>query len=787
MIVLAGCRGRTPTPPPATPGPGGAEPVIAQDSAVIEPASGGAILLENGAEVTLPKQALSAPATVTLGVAERTPAVPIPRSLLGNAYQLAIEGAEITGVALIKLPLPPDVAPDQFAVAPYRWNGTTWERINGRVVGDSFQFGASKPAIYALQGQWNLADATLALIRPQTPAGQLTAPLAVAGQYRYSALPVLQDGLVLARLTLKQDTSGGAGRVSGNDALDKTVAEVTLRFKPDPAQPRGRIDFSHVFDLKPADLDLAPGATTRLYASLTVDDAVTPTRRLSTGLEYAQILSIQAVGMEIVRPALAAEGQSNLRWHVRLNGQTLETVSAAETRLALGDILARGGLGEYRFVLEVEDAGTWTPVSNEVTVQLALPSSATPLVAQAPGAQGTQIAIPIPGSDNTPPANGGAPATPTRRPTPSGSTQGGQASPTPSATPAAQVATATPTRPAWASTFWADRYTLTAGECTTLHWQVENVISVYLDGVSVTGNETRQVCPAQTMSYLLRVTTAAGTQDRTVTITVTSGAQAAIEFTADSYQITAGECTTLRWRVTDVRAVYLNNEGVAGEATRQVCPAATSDYELRVESNAGVVTTKRITILVLEGSSAAIRFWSEQYTLRAGTCTTLHWRVQNVREVYLDDVGQPGVGSSQACPAGNQFYTLRVVNNAGESITREISLEAGDPELGSGEVIAQGVVSAVSRATDLDPTTLGDQTGYLLTIDGINPLFTTTAGWTSTVVSLRVLDGYTQIGVGGPVDWPINAGQQVEFRAVCENSTCTLQIALNSYLFLRSE
>lgn len=785
LAALAGCRGKTPTPPAATPDAGAVEPIVAQGVAVFEPAAGGTVVLENGAEVTVPKQALSAQATVSLGVAERAPAVPIPRSLLGNAYQFAVEGAEITGVALIKLPLPSDVTADQFGVAPYRWNGTTWERINGRVVGDSIQFGASAPAIYALQGQWSLADATLTLIRPQTPADQLTTPLAVAGQYRYSALPALQDGLVLAHVALKQDTSGGAGRVSGNEALDKTVAEVTLRFKPDPAQARGRIDFSHVFNLKPEDLDLAPGATTRLYASLVVDDAAAPTRRLSIGLEYAQILSIQAVGMELVRPALANEGQSNLRWHVRLDGRTLDTPSALETRLPLSDILARGGLGEYRFVLEVESAGTWTPVSNEVTVQLTLPATATSQVVQAPAPQGTQIAIPIPDSGGTPVA-GGAPATPTRRPTPGGSTQGGQASPTPTATPLGQVATATPTRPAWASTFWADQYTLTSGQCTILHWQVDNVIAVYLDGASVTGNQTRQVCPLQTTSYTLRVTTSAGTQDRTVTIAV-NATQATVVFTADSYQITSGDCTTLRWSVTDVRAVYLNNEGVAGEASRQVCPNTSTDYELRVESNAGVTTTKRVTITVLEGSAAAIRFWAERYSLPAGGCTTLHWSVTNVREVYLDDVGKSGEGSSQACPAGSQYYTLRVVNNAGESIIRELSLEAGDPGLSAPELIAQGVVSEVVRMADLDSGTLGDQSGYRLTIDGINPLFVGSNGWTASVVYLRVLDGLTQIGVGGPVDWPINTGQQVEFRAVCDSTGCSLQLALSNYLFLRSQ
>ena len=85
------------------------------------------------------------------------PIVPIPRSLLGRAYDFSLDGGELTGVALLKLPLPADVAPPQYEVAPYRWNGKTWERINGRITADGVQFGANRPGAYALLGQWSLA------------------------------------------------------------------------------------------------------------------------------------------------------------------------------------------------------------------------------------------------------------------------------------------------------------------------------------------------------------------------------------------------------------------------------------------------------------------------------------------------------------------------------------------------------------------------------------------------------------------------------------------------------
>lgn len=789
LMLLAGCRGKVPAPT-ATPEAPAAETALAagdsQSAADIEAAAGGSVALRDGAAVTIPPQALSDKTTVTLQAADAPPAAPIPRSQMGRAYDIRLAGGELTGVAIVKLPLPRDISVDQYSLAPYRWTGQRWERVNGRALGGSIQFGISGPGLFTLQGQWNLAEAALALVKPETPAGQPKIPLAVAGQYRYTALPMLEGGVVQARLQLKQDTSGGAGRVSGNDGLDQTVAEATLLFKPDPNQAQGLIEFSHVFEVAPGTLVLAPGDTTRFYASLTVSDSAAPTRRLSSGIEYAQVLPILATGTEIVRPVLATEGQRDLRWHIRLNGQTFRLEPAVAPTLPFNSILAQGGLGEYRFTLEAAKDGAWLAVSNDVTVLLTLPSTPTPLPDQPPAA-GTEVAvaIPIPGSPDTTPT-GGPPATPTRRPTPSGGGPVLTATPTPNPVVAALTPTSIPTRPSWASVFWADRYALVSGECTTLHWEVENVISVLYNNNPAEGTGHRQECPTQTTTYVLRVTSATGTQDRTITITVSESSVTAIEFSADSYQIVKGECTTLHWRVTNVRAVYLNNTGVAGEDAQQVCPETDTDYVLRVESVSGASSTRQLTIRVAPVSTVTIHFWAEQYTLAPGICTTLYWNVQGASAVYgtFDgaEEGITGTGSRQVCPpAEDQFYTLRVIDRDGAESLRELTLVAATQELIPTEVIAQGVVNEIMRNTD------PNQPGYQVRIDGINPLFVGTPGWSQSVVTIRVPEALTTLNYDGPVHWPLNPNQQVEFRAICEGNACVLQVSMNSYLFLRSE
>ena len=74
------------------------------------------------------------------------------------------------------------------------------------------------------------------------------------------------------------------------------------------------------------------------------------------------------------------------------------------------------------------------------------------------------------------------------------------ATPVPQATPQAQIR------------FWADRTTITQGECTTLRWQVHNVQAVFVYPVGqnfrdfpVTGEGSRQVCPSTTTTYEMRI------------------------------------------------------------------------------------------------------------------------------------------------------------------------------------------------------------------------------------------------------------------------------------------
>lgn len=783
-LLLAGCRERKAAPEAAAqdaPAPQGALP-SRNTSAVVRPEEGGVIALQEGAQVSFPAGSVSDTAIASLRVIDAVPAAPIPRSIIGDAYELKVEDGQLTGNALIKLPLPDGVSPDEYELAAYRWNGRNWERVGGRVAADGIQFGSNVPALYALQGRWRPGSARLTATSAVTDTLQATVPISVTGQYRYTAPPVVKDGFVQAQLTLKRDISGGAGQVSGNADLDETIAEAPLLFQPAPGSAQGVVDFAHQITISPGALDVPPGETARLYAVLTVSDSQAPTRQTSSAVEYVQFFPIKIVGADVIRPAMANEGRLPLRWNVQLNGQTLAQPAASDIALPLQEVLAQGGLGEYRITLEAQVDDRWEAASNAVTVTLALPGTPTPQGGSEMAGGGTPIAS----LGDAPTPTEPPPPTPTRRAAPVFPT----APPTIELTPTlpAPLFTPTPERPEWASFFWADQYNVAPGGCTLLHWNVQNVEEVYLNGAGVVGVQTQQVCPQTTTTYTLRTVAQGKTQDWYVTIRVTGDSQVAFEFTADQYEIAQGACTTLRWKATNVRAVYLNDEGVPGEASRQVCPGETTSYVLRVDDSSGSVSTRTITVSVVPSNRILIRFWADQYTLNPGACTTLYWAVENVQAVYMEteegERGVPGVSQERVCPEYSTDFTIVATAPDGRSDQKTVSLDVGAPTLSGGEVIAQAVVRSVDRVDDADDTAAGNQPGWKLLVDGVNPLFRGPGDCCQAALTLQLPQVFTSGRYA--VDWPISPGQQIEFRSVCLNSSCLFRQGNPFYLLLRS-
>ena len=785
-----------------------------QASVVIQPNTGGEIALSSGAALAIPPEALSDATVVDLHTLDDPPAAPVPRSIIGQAHEFTFEGGYLTGIAMLTLPLPANVTTEQFDIAAYRWTGRAWERVASRATSSSLRLGADKPGIFAILGEWRMAEASLAVSIPPADPNQSTIPIQVTGRYRYTAPPQMQHGMTAAVLLLKRDSTGGAGQINGDEEADQTVAQTTLYFKPNPDQADGLIDFNYTFAVAPGDVDVQLGSIARYYAVLSVADSAAPTRRLSTAADYTQILPIQVVGSDVVRPDISAEATAKLQWRVRLNGDTLFVRPATDAHLSLADILAQGGLGEYKISLENELDGKLVAVSNEVTVQLALP--VTP--SATPGPEELALVTPGAGTPTISPF-GTMPPTPTRRPGPrngtpvlggAGETGGGsggagdttQATPTPTETP---TATPTSTRTPLVNSIWASKYTVAAGECVKISWRFENISRITFDGNGTTGEDSSTQCPQNTTTYVLNVTDASGvTTPHKVTITVPGTTVSSIEFSASAYQIVQGGSLMLTWNVEGAREVWLNDSGngertpVDGVGSKSVSPGINTTYGLEVIGTNGVTTLRQINIVVTTPDTITMHFWAENYTMGHDICTTLHWSVQDVAEVKLQEgTGEPqGVGGvdsrANICPSGTKEYTLSAVQVVGETPTKKkITLLSGAPEtavLQQNEVIATASVLSVNYVTDLYPDQSGNQPGYRLVVDNVGKMFAGNGPCCEVPVTIEVTQDQVINRVDEFLDWPINRDQTIEFRALCTAAnTCHLStISDHQYLKLTS-
>ena len=135
----------------------------------------------------------------------------------------------------------------------------------------------------------------------------------------------------------------------------------------------------------------------------------------------------------------------------------------------------------------------------------------------------------------------------------------------------------------------------------------------------------------------------------------------------------AGQCTTLRWDVRNVRAVYLNGEGVPGVSQRDVCPASATTYTLLVTKLDGSEDSRQGTIDVDAVTAPAavppviVRFTVNNNEILSGDCAHFEWRTNDADGVNLVRNGAglivgggSGNGSAEDCPTALGLYEYRL-------------------------------------------------------------------------------------------------------------------------------
>jgi len=155
----------------------------------------------------------------------------------------------------------------------------------------------------------------------------------------------------------------------------------------------------------------------------------------------------------------------------------------------------------------------------------------------------------------------------------------------------AQIAVVVP--PPSITSFVATPASITAGQSTTLSWNVTGATSLSINnGVGTVIGSSVRVSPSATTTYTLTAKSAGGTVRATAKVTVAVAPPPVItSFTATPASITAGQSSTLSWNVTGATAVSIDQGvGTVTGASVNVAPAATTTYTLTARNATGAVT-----------------------------------------------------------------------------------------------------------------------------------------------------------------------------------------------------
>ena len=83
-----------------------------------------------------------------------------------------------------------------------------------------------------------------------------------------------------------------------------------------------------------------------------------------------------------------------------------------------------------------------------------------------------------------------------------------------------------------------------------------------------------------------------------------------------------------------------------------------------------------------QGPPAIIYFRSDKPFVMAGDTAKLEWRIDNAVNVDISGIGQvPPSGSRTVDPSKNQFYTLVARNASGQSVSSEVHIGVGYPQV----------------------------------------------------------------------------------------------------------
>jgi len=253
------------------------------------------------------------------------------------------------------------------------------------------------------------------------------------------------------------------------------------------------------------------------------------------------------------------------------------------------------------------------------------------------------------------------------------------------------------------ASFTANPSTVTAGQSTTLSWNVTGATSVTMDnGVgALASSGSRTIAPAQTTTYTLTAANSAGSSTARAMVTVTAAPSAQPPTAPVLTSATAANSSEvdLAWTAATSSATIAGYEivrsgmaraTVSGAtltyADRSVSPNATYTYSIWAFDSAGHMSPASNSMqITVPGSSPSVptiaSFAASPSTMTAGQSVTLSWSVAGASSVTIDNgVGAvSAVASRTISPSQTTTYTLTATNSAGSATARATVTVAAAP------------------------------------------------------------------------------------------------------------
>ena len=217
------------------------------------------------------------------------------------------------------------------------------------------------------------------------------------------------------------------------------------------------------------------------------------------------------------------------------------------------------------------------------------------------------------------------------------------------------------------TSFTASPAKLTAGQPTTLAWNVTGAQSIVVSpGVGLTLGTSIKVTPTTSTTYTLTATNAYGTATATVAASVSAGTPPVINgFVANPSTAGPGIPATLRWLVTGATTVSIDHGvGAVAGSSVDVVPSGPVTYTLTASNAAGSTTaTAAVGYIPLTRVSNSL-FYSEHALFVIPNSSQVTWTgSQSWNSVYSTANVNSYVASLKSLFPADYFFVVVTANN----------------------------------------------------------------------------------------------------------------------------